>query len=123
MPSRTASGSEIYVASALLGIGIGLAFAALANLIVENVRQDQTGVATGMNTVMRTLGGAVGGQIAAALLSNNLGADGLPAEHGFTLAFIVCAAALVVAIGAAVLIPGRRLSAQKSPLAVASGGD
>ena len=114
---------DIYVSMALLGIGIGLAFAALANLIVDNVRQDQTGVATGMNTVMRTVGGAVGGQIAAALLSNNLGADGLPDEHGFTLAFIVCAAALVVAIGAAVLIPGRRTAAQQSPLAVASGGD
>jgi EmrB/QacA subfamily drug resistance transporter len=114
---------DIYVSMALLGIGIGLAFAALANLIVDNVRQDQTGVATGMNTVMRTVGGAVGGQIAAALLSNNLGPDGLPAEHGFTLAFVVCATALVVAIGAAALIPGRRMSAQKLPLAVASGGD
>src|SRR4051794_32588340 len=35
---------EIYVAAGLLGIGIGLSFSAMANLIVQNVRQDQTGV-------------------------------------------------------------------------------
>jgi EmrB/QacA subfamily drug resistance transporter len=115
---------DIYSAMTLLGIGIGLAFAALANLIVDNVRQDQTGVATGMNTVMRTIGGAVGGQIAAALLSNNLAADGLPADNGFTLAFIVGAVALVVAIGAAALIPGRARRPAREPAAMAaSGGD
>jgi len=115
---------DIYASMTLLGIGIGLAFAALANLIVDNVRQDQTGVATGMNTVMRTVGGAVGGQIAAALLSSNLAGDGLPAERGFTLAFIVGAGALVVGIGAAALIPGRpRRVAQEAPLTAASGGD
>ena len=69
---------EIYVVSGLLGIGIGLSFSAMANLIVQNVRQDQTGVATGMNAVTRTLGGAFGGQIAATLLADNLGAGGDP---------------------------------------------
>ena len=69
---------EIYVAAGLLGIGIGLSFSAMANLIVQNVRQEQTGVATGMNAVTRTLGGAFGGQLAATLLASNLGAGGAP---------------------------------------------
>src|SRR5204863_9812612 len=60
---------EIYVAAGLLGIGIGLSFSAMANLIVQNVRAEQTGVATGMNSVTRTLGGAFGGQVAATLLA------------------------------------------------------
>ena len=38
---------EILVGSALLGLGIGLAFAAMANLVVDAVPQEQTGVATG----------------------------------------------------------------------------
>jgi MFS family permease len=97
---------EVYLASLLLGIGIGLAFAALANLIVANVRQEQTGVATGMNTVMRTLGGALGGQVAATFLANNLIADH-PTSHAFTLAFALCAGALVVSIVAGIAIPGR----------------
>lgn len=53
---------DMLISAALLGIGIGLAFSALGDLIVEPVPSHQTGVATGMNTVMRTLGGALGGQ-------------------------------------------------------------
>ena len=98
---------EVYFASALLGLGIGLAFASMANLIVENVRQEQTGVATGMNTVMRTLGGAFGGQLAATFLANNIGAQGLPTNHGYTLAFGLCAAALVAGVLAGLAIPSR----------------
>lgn len=98
---------EIYVASTLLGIGIALAFAAMANLIVENVRQDQTGVATGMNTVMRTIGGAFGGQLAATLLAANLGASGLPTARGYTLAFAMCAVALLAAVAVGLAIPPR----------------
>jgi EmrB/QacA subfamily drug resistance transporter len=98
---------EIYVAAGLLGIGIGLSFSAMANLIVQNVRQDQTGVATGMNSVTRTLGGAFGGQLAATLLASNLGAAGLPTSSGFTSAFLVCLIALAGALGFAVAVPRR----------------
>ena len=71
----------------------------MANLIVQNVRQEQTGVATGMNAVTRTLGGAFGGQIAATLLASNLGAGGDPTSTAFTLAFLMCLIALVAALG------------------------
>jgi MFS family permease len=48
---------QIWVNQGLLGIGIGFAFASMATLIAENVRLEETGVATGMNTVMRSVGG------------------------------------------------------------------
>ena len=67
---------HIYLASALMGIGIGFAFAAMANLIVEAVDADQTGVATGMNTIMRTIGGALGGQISATIVAAPPGGHG-----------------------------------------------
>jgi MFS family permease len=98
---------QVYVSSGLLGLGIGLAFAGLANLIVEHVRQDQTGVATGMNTVMRTLGGAVGAQLAATILAGNLGPQGLPTSNAYGLAFAMCAGALAVSIAVGTLIPRR----------------
>ena len=98
---------EIYVAAGLLGIGIGLSFSAMANLIVQNVRQEQTGVATGMNAVTRTLGGAFGGQLAATLLASNLGGGGIPTSSGFTLAFLMCLIALVGALGFALAVPRR----------------
>jgi EmrB/QacA subfamily drug resistance transporter len=99
--------ADIYVASALLGIGIGLAFAAMANLIVVAVPADQTGVATGMNTVMRTIGGALGSQIIASLLASSVAASALPTDHAFTVSFWLAAAVLAVGVLAAMAIPGR----------------
>jgi EmrB/QacA subfamily drug resistance transporter len=98
---------HIYLATALLGAGIGLAFAAMANLIVIAVPPEQTGVATGMNAVMRTVGGAIGSQIAATMIVGHLLPSGLPAEHGYVLAFTVSLAFLVVCVLASLLVPGR----------------
>ena len=89
---------EIYVAAGLLGSGIGLAFAAMPNLIIENVGPGQTGVATGMNTVARTVGGAFGGAATASLIAGTVGASGYPTAHGYTAAFGFCAAALVIGV-------------------------
>jgi EmrB/QacA subfamily drug resistance transporter len=97
---------EMLVTAALLGIGIGLAFAALGNLIVQAVPPTQTGVASGMNTVMRTLGGAVGGQISATFIADHT-VHGLPAVTGFTETYVMAAGFLAVAVVAGLLVPGR----------------
>jgi EmrB/QacA subfamily drug resistance transporter len=99
---------QIYLASLLLGTGIGFAFASMSNLIVEAVRPDQTGVATGMNAVMRTIGGAVGGQVAASILAASLLADGVPKEQGYTLSFTIMAVALAAGVAASIAVPGRQ---------------
>jgi EmrB/QacA subfamily drug resistance transporter len=101
---------EFYAGSAILGVGIGLAFASLANLIVEAVRPDQTGVATGMNTVMRSLGGSVGSQIGASVLAATVVGSALPTEHGYTLAFVfaACACGLAALASLAAPRPDRR---------------
>jgi MFS family permease len=99
---------QIYLATFLLGAGIGLAFAAMANLIVDAVPADQTGVATGVNTIMRTIGGALGSVIAVTILAGSELADKLPSNRGYTLAFAVSALSLLVATGAALLVPRPR---------------
>ena len=110
---------EIYLASLLLGAGIGLAFAALANLIVDAVPASQTGVATGMNTIMRTIGGAIGGQVAASIIAATVVASDLPTERGFTIAFTISAAALFVSFLSALAVPRRARPVQ---VAVAEAG-
>jgi MFS family permease len=97
---------DFYVAMGVLGFGIGLAFAALGNLIVEAVPRSQTGVAGGMNTVMRTLGGALGAQIAATFVADNV-RHGVPLVGGFTLAFAFSGVSLLVGVLASIVIPGR----------------
>jgi MFS family permease len=95
---------DLLVAAGLLGVGIGLAFAALGNLIVQSVSSHQTGVASGMNTVMRTLGGALGGQLSATFIAAHM-AKGEPAVTGFTLTFLMATGFLVVCLFAGLLAP------------------
>jgi EmrB/QacA subfamily drug resistance transporter len=104
---------DMLISTALMGIGIGLAFAALGNLSVQAVPAHQTGVATGMNTVMRTLGGALGGQIAATFIANNV-VHGLPTITGFTDSLVLQAGFLVVAMLAGILVP-RALASERRP--------
>jgi EmrB/QacA subfamily drug resistance transporter len=98
---------DMLISSTLLGIGIGLAFAALGNLIVQAVPTHQTGVASGMNTVMRTLGGALGGQLSATFIVDNQ-AHGLPSVTGFTDTFVMATIFLIVCMFSAVLVPAVR---------------
>jgi EmrB/QacA subfamily drug resistance transporter len=109
---------EIYVGTAILGVGIALAFAALANLIVEAVPPTQTGVATGMNTVMRTLGGSVGSQIGASVIAGTVVGHALPTEHGFTVAFALAAGACALASLASLAVPRHRSSAEPRGVAI-----
>ena len=109
---------SIYVGTALMGLGIGFAFAAMANLIVDAVDQSQTGVATGMNTIMRSIGGAIGGQVSASILAGHMTSSGFPTETGYSVAFGVSAIGLLFAVGAAIAIPGglrRRMSVPPRP--------
>jgi MFS family permease len=69
---------QVYVATALAGVGIGLAFSAMTNLIVEAVPSTQTGVAAGV----------------------------LPHERGYVLSFLIMAGGMVAAGVAALLVPG-----------------
>jgi EmrB/QacA subfamily drug resistance transporter len=95
---------QFLLAATLLGIGIGLAFAALGNLIVQAVPSHQTGVASGVNTVMRTLGGALGGQLSATFISEHT-SGGLPTVTGFTETFLMATGFLVLCFLTGLLVP------------------
>jgi EmrB/QacA subfamily drug resistance transporter len=99
---------ELYIGTALMGAGIGFAFAAMANLIVEAVDPTETGVATGMNTIMRTVGGSLGGQISATIVSAHvIAGTRIAQESAYTAAFLLSAAVMVLAFGATLLVPAR----------------
>jgi MFS family permease len=118
---------QVLVAAGLLGIGIAMGFAAMANLVVEAVPQSQTGVATGMNTNIRNIGAGIGAGIATSIVVSSLAPDGTPTVHGYVLAFIVSAVALIVAAASTLVIPrhqkaedaGSRTTGVPLPAAVA----
>jgi MFS family permease len=95
---------DLLISASLLGVGMGLAFAALGNLIVQAVPSEQTGVATGMNTVMRTLGGALGGQLSATFIAGHM-LHGKPTVTGFTETFLMATGFLLVCLLAGILVP------------------
>ncbi len=96
---------EIYTASTLLGVGLGLAFSAMSNLIVQAVSPAQTGVASGMNANVRTIGGAVGAAVMSSIVASKLLSSGYPAASGYTRGFAFLAVMTLIAAVAAVFIP------------------
>lgn len=94
-----------YLAMALNGCGIGLAFSALTNLIVAAVPAHQTGVATGMNANVRTIGGSVGTAVVSSVVTSSVAANGLPPEHAYVLAFLVLGLGFAAAAAIATLVP------------------
>jgi len=96
---------EIYLASTLLGIGLGLAYSAMSSLIVEAVPPAQTGVASGMNANIRTIGGAIGAAVMASIVTSKLLGSGVPVESGYTRGFAFLGIVTVVAVIAALFIP------------------
>jgi MFS family permease len=115
-----AHGWEFVLGTAIMGLGIGFAFAAMANCVVESVSPTETGVATGMNTIMRTIGGSLGGQIAASIVTGSLIAGtSFPREAGYSEAFAISAAVLAVAAIVTLRIPRSGRGAE-APASVAA---
>jgi EmrB/QacA subfamily drug resistance transporter len=119
---------EIYLSTALMGIGFGLAFSAMAALVVAAVPTSQTGVASGMNANIRTIGGSIGAAMMASIVTSQLAPSGLPKESGYTIGFAVMAGSLVLAALAGLLIPSvgrlRQMAdePEHSEMAMVAGG-
>jgi EmrB/QacA subfamily drug resistance transporter len=99
----------------LMSGGIGLAFAAMPNLILEAVPAHQTGEATGFNALIRSVGSSLGSQVSATLLAASA-VGGVARDSGFTDAFAVSAGVAVVAGLVALAIPRTRASAHATAL-------
>jgi MFS family permease len=106
---------QVAISTAVFGMGLGLAYASMTSLIVQNVPREQTGAATGMNANIRTIGGAIGTALASSIISGHIQPSGLPAEAGFTDTFLLLAAFSAVAVLLALAIPGARRSRYAAP--------
>jgi EmrB/QacA subfamily drug resistance transporter len=93
----------------LSGIGMGLFFAPVANVVLSSVRPEQEGQASGANNAIRELGGVLGIAVLASIFAHSGGyTSGVAFVAGVVPAVTV--GAIVVAAGAlvAALIPARR---------------
>ncbi|MFE9190285.1 MFS transporter [Micromonospora sp. NPDC007208] len=111
---------QVLLSGVLTGAGIGLAFAAMSNAIIESVPAGQTGEASGVNTIARTIGSSIGAAVVAAVITSNSTPQGLPTDAAFTAGFWVCAGVAVLAVFAALALPSAR---RRHEQAVAAGVD
>lgn len=96
---------QVSAAGAVFGLGLGVSFAAMINLIVHAVPPSQTGVASGMNTNIRTIGASIGTAVVASIVTSDLQPSGLPYESGYTAAFWLMTALAATAVALSLLVP------------------
>jgi EmrB/QacA subfamily drug resistance transporter len=91
------------------GIGMGLFFAPVANIVLSAVRPDEEGQASGANNAIRELGGVFGVAVLASVFAHYGGyGTGESFVDGLTPAIWVGAAVVGTAALAALFIPRRR---------------
>ena len=106
---------QVLASGVLTGTGIGLAFAAMSNAIIESVPAAQTGQAMSINTISRTIGSSIGTAVVAAVITSNSTAQGLPTDAAFTSGFWVCAGVAVLAVLAALALRGPAIGRPARP--------
>lgn len=102
----------VLVVNMMIGIGIGLGYAAMPTLIMLAVPVGETGAANGLNTLMRALGTSIAAAVVAAVLAGSAGAaggTGAPTETGFFLALVLGLAAAAACGILASFIPKPRV--------------
>jgi EmrB/QacA subfamily drug resistance transporter len=120
---------QILIVNTLLGVGIGLGYAAMPALILQAVPPSESGAANGLNALMRSLGTSIAAAVVGAVLAQSAASSGGtagPSETGFMLALALGLAAALVCILIAAFIPrpkarsdGRASTASRSSTAAA----
>ncbi len=95
--------------TALLGLGVGLAFQSSSAVATSAVEPDEAAASSADVSAVRRLGGGIGGQVCMLVLASaSVGATTHPAAWTFTVSFAVAAG--VCLLGAAALDRERRLA-------------
>jgi EmrB/QacA subfamily drug resistance transporter len=104
----TVAYTSMVVPFILAGVGMGLFFAPIANVVLSAVRPEEEGKASGANNAIREVGGVFGVAVLAAIFSSN-GSYGDPVAYVAGLQPAIAVGAVFVGIGAivALFIPAR----------------
>lgn len=107
---------HFYVATGLLGLGLGLAMGAMPTLLNSGVSPEQTSVANSVNQTLRSVGGSIGTAVATAVItSQTIAGTPLPTVGAYTTAFAISGGICVLAIIAAAVVPYRHRAATATP--------
>lgn len=102
---------SLMVALMVSSAGVGLGFAAMPTLILDNVPRAEAGAAVGLNGLMRAVGTTLAGAVIAAVLLSDtvhLGTSEIPTAHAFRMTFLVGAGAAFVGAAITLCIPKKK---------------
>ncbi|MFC8527293.1 MFS transporter [Nocardia sp. NPDC057227] len=115
---------QLLLATCIASAGVGIGYAAMPTLVLENVPPSEAAAGVAFNALMRSIGTTVAGAVMAVVLTSQTtalapGAPEIPTVDAFRLCFVV--GAVAAAIGAAVVlfIPRRKPAEPDVPAATA----
>ncbi|SDZ21287.1 Major Facilitator Superfamily protein [Saccharopolyspora shandongensis] len=107
---------QLVVVSSIVGVGVGLAYAAMPGLIMAAVPVSETAAANSLNTLMRSIGTSLSSSVAGVVLAHltiDLGSAAVPSLNGFRVVLTIGAVAALVALLIAAFLPGSARSADR----------
>jgi predicted MFS family arabinose efflux permease len=105
---------EAFVMMGILGLGLGLTFAAIPGLIVSAVPAAETGSALGFYQVVRWVGAAVGSALVASVLAAHTTSTGHPSLGGYTITLWISVAICAIAAVLTYVLPALGQKVDKS---------
>lgn len=99
---------HILLANVLVGVGIGLGFAAMPMLIMRAVPANETGASNGVNALFRSVGTSTAAAVLGAVLaakSRPYEGVAVPTAEAFQTSFLLAGGAAVIALVLSLLIP------------------
>jgi MFS family permease len=93
----------VVLAGVLTQLSVTVAYAALPALVVQAVREDETGVANAVNSIARSVGQALGSTLAVTLIAATLDpSTGYPRDSAYTVVALIGVLASVTVVAVAV---------------------
>ncbi|MGW0949483.1 MFS transporter [Streptomyces sp. NPDC002623] len=99
---------QVVAGNAIVGAGIGMAYAAMPGLIMHATPRSELAAANGLNTLFRSVGSSLASAIGGAILAAqtiDLAGHTLPSLSAYRLLFVICATVAVLAALLALAIP------------------
>jgi MFS family permease len=102
---------QLLLASVVASAGVGIGYAAMPTLILDNVPAREAGAAVGLNALSRSVGTTLAAAVMGTVLTSKtmqLGELALPTEGAFKICFVVGAIAALAGAALALGVPRRR---------------
>jgi MFS family permease len=108
---------QLMLASMIVSAGVGIGYAAMPTLIMDNVPAAESGAGVGVNTLTRSIGTTTAGAVMAAILTSattTIGGHAVPDKTAFQLCFLLCAAVSLVGAAVALFVSRRKTPVEEA---------